>query len=521
MEDEDRRPKTHMWQGKDDDGNPGNWHAFVYVGRKPDGSADRRHREAPTEADLIPKVLELEDLVAANNVPKPGRSKTFEAWLDYWLSTIAPLQVRRKTLDSYRSHAKNYLKPRLGRWRLSELNKRHFTQMYLDLQLEGQVEASTIHSIHRVASTALSRAIDFDEPGIHANPAAAARKSLPEIVDSEVIPLDADEVAKIVRTVADHRNHARWWLAFLGPRQGEVLGMKWSDVDWGSGIIRIRRQLQRHVYEHGCPDPAKCAQQHCTTGSGCDPSCERRKWIHGCADAGACAQRQCGARQRATPCPSFCTGHAVSCPERVRGECRTQSHRTSCPTGCTGHARHCPQRRGGLVFAEAATEPEADRKRKRRRKSQRDLRPKSAAGLRRMPLPRIVQDELRVHQARQEMERAEAGPLWDDTGLIFTTELGAPIDPSRDWEAWDRILEEADVDYIHLHGARHSAATFLGSLGVDPVIRMAMLGWASPEMAKRYQHVPDKDLMDAADRLGAAAFRGLATEPATGSDPGV
>jgi integrase len=511
-----REPRSHMWPDKN-----GQWHSFVLVGRKANGEADRRHREAESREALIRKVLDLEDLIDANNVPKPGRSKTFEAWLEYWLGTVAPLQVRHMTLQSYRSHAKNYLIPRLGRWKLSELSKRHFAQMYMDLQIEDQIEASTIHSIHRAASTALSKAIDLEEPGIHSNPAAAARKSLPEINSEEVIPLDAKEVAKIIGAVADTRNHARWWLAFLGPRQGEVLGMKWSDVDWDTGIIHIRRQLQRHVYQHGCENPVSCAKPRCSKADGCDLSCERRRWEHGCSDPRSCASRQCG-RARKNPCPPDCCGHARSCPERRKGPCRTQSHRTACPEDCTGHARYCPLRRGGLVLTETKhANPDKAKKRKRHRKSERELRPKSAAGMRRMPLPAIVRDELRVHQARQEMERAEAGSMWQDTGLIFTTPLGAAVDPSRDWEEWGEVLDEAGVEYIHLHGARHSAATFLGSLGVDPVIRMAMLGWASPEMAKRYQHVSDLDLMAAADRLGDAAFRGLATGAATGTERSV
>jgi integrase len=111
--------------------------------------------------------------------------------------------------------------------------------------------------------------------------------------------------------------------------------------------------------------------------------------------------------------------------------------------------------------------------------------------------------------------------MWRGTGLIFTDRFGGPIDPSTDWEAWGEILDEAGVEYIELHGARHSAATFLGTLGVDPVIRMAMLGWASPEMAKRYQHVPDEALVAAADRLGETAFRrGSATSGATKKNMG-
>jgi integrase len=105
--------------------------------------------------------------------------------------------------------------------------------------------------------------------------------------------------------------------------------------------------------------------------------------------------------------------------------------------------------------------------------------------------------------------------MWADLDLIFTTPLGQPVDPRQDWDDWEEILIEADVTYINLHGARHSAATFLGGLGVDPVIAMAMLGWASPEMAKRYQHVPDADLIAAADQLGKSAFKGGATGRAT------
>lgn len=519
-----RQPRTHMFEGHD-----GKWHAYVYVGRKADGSPDRRHREAATKEALAVKVLELEDTVDESGAPKIGRSKKFAAWLDEWITTYAPLQVRYKTLECYRSNCRNYLVPRLGEWRLSELTKRHFTALYRDLQGEGLAPAS-VHLVHRTASVALSRALEFEEVGIKANRAAEARKALPPIRSDSVVPLDADEVARITAVVADERNHVRWWIAFLGARQGEVLGMKWSDVDWESGIINIRRQLQRRTYAHGCADPKDCAKAHCTRSEGCDLSCPNRRWEHGCTDPQACAIRHCmrpvyqsdiERQTKRRPCPPKCTGHGRACPDRRRSECKLASHRTACPAGCTDHAMFCPKRTGGLVLSEP--EPEvvaagpADGRKGRRgaRRTKRELRPKSEAGQRRLPLPGIVRDELRVHQARQELERREAGSMWADNDLIFTTPLGAPIDPRFDWEAWGEILDEAEVEYIHLHGARHSAATFLGGLGVDPVIAMAMLGWASPSMAKRYQHVPDADLAAAADMLGQAAFRGRATGRAT------
>lgn len=520
---EKRQPRTHMFKGND-----GDWHAYVYVGRKADGSPDRRHRRGDTEDELAPKVVELEDEVDANGAPKVGRSKKFADWLDEWITTYAPLQIRYKTLQSYRGHINNYLKPRLGQWRLSELTKRHFATLYKELQTEG-LAPGTVHLVHRTASVALTRAIEFEEVGIKKNWASEARKALPAQQENSVIPLSADEVDRITATVAEMRNHVRWWIAFLGARQGEVLGMKWSDIDWNDGIITIQRQLQRQTYQHGCDSPAKCAEPHCTTAEGCGPSCTGRRWEHGCADARACARRHCerptypsdvkrGTRRK--PCPPGCTGHGKACPVRQRSKCKRQSHNLACPEGCTGHARYCPRRTGGLVVTEAEQTPPpaetTEQGRGRSRKSKRELRPKSVAGQRRLPLPAVVRDELRIHQARQDLERAEAGSMWRDTGLIFTDRFGGPIDPSTDWDTWGEILDDAGVDYIELHGARHSAATFLGTLGVDPVIRMAMLGWSSPEMAKRYQHVPNEALVAAADRLGETAFRrGSATNGAT------
>lgn len=519
---DERQPRTHMFEGND-----GDWHAYVYVGRKADGSPDRRHRRAPDRETLALKVLELEDEVKENGAPKVGRSKKFGDWLEEWITTYAPLQVRHTTLRCYQSQIRNYLTPRLGKWRLSELNKRHFATLYRDLQTEGLAPAS-VHLVHRTASVALNRAIDFEEVGIRANPAAAARNALPPIRTEAVVPLDAGEVARITEAVADERNHARWWLAFMGARQGEVLGMKWSDIDWETGILTIRRQLQRQPYQHGCGIPAKCAKQHCITTEGCEETCRGRRWEHGCDDPQMCALPHClrptypsdAARgSKRNPCPPRCVGHGRACPERQRSACTIKSHSIACPPDCTGHARHCPQKVGGLVFTEVeAVTGSAEvsvARRGGRRKSNRDLRPKSAAGNRRLPLPEIIRDELRIHQGRQELERAEAGNLWADHDLIFTTRLGEPIDPRDDWEDWEEILDVAGVEYLPLHGARHSAATFLGGLGVDSVIAMAMLGWASPDMAKRYQHVPDTHLIAAADRLGEAAFRGAATRDAT------
>lgn len=518
-----REPRTTIFHGYD-----GRYHAFVPAGLKRNGEAERRHRSSADYEALVKKVLELEDQVDRDEIPHIGRSPLFENWLNEWLEEIAPLTARYKALATYRSMVKNYLVPYLGKWRLSQLTKRHFAELYRDLTRVERLAASSVHTVHRVATAALNKALEFEVVGLRANPAAEAVKSLPTIPQDDVDPLTPDEIQQILTVVAQRRNHARWWVALIGPRQGEVLGLKWSDIDWEIRYAQIKRQLQRQTYRHGCADPQACAEAHCVKGE-CAESCRSRVWEHGCPDPQACARPNCERAKTMYPsdikrgtkkrqCPPDCTGHARGCPQRKKSECRTQWHRTGCTADCTDHARHCPSKVGGLVFVEA--EPEqiegTRRSRSRRgRKSERQLRPKTAAGNRRLPLPEEVMVELAVHKLAQDAEREAAGNLWAGLDLIFCTPLGAPLDPSRDLEEWGEILDEADVEYIELHGARKSAATAAGGEGIDPVIRNAMMGWASAQMASRYQAVPIQHLIQAGDALGRAVFGGFATSAAT------
>lgn len=521
-----REPRTTIFHGHD-----GRYHAFVPAGLKRNGEVDRRHRSSVDYGRLVDKVLELEDQVDRDEIPHIGKSPTFESWLNEWLDTVAPLTAKYKTLQAYRSHVRNYLVPYLGQWRLSQLTKRHFAEMYRDLSGVERLAASSVHSVHRVATAALNRALDFEVVGLRTNPAAEAVKALPAIPQDDVEPLAPDEIKRVLTAATQRRNHIRWWAAFLGPRQGEVLGLKWSDVDWEIRFAKIQRQLQRQTYRHGCAEPAACARPYCMTG-GCDASCRSRVWEHGCADARACAAPNCARAKTLYPsdikrgtqkrqCPPECTGHARGCPQRRRSECRIQWHRTGCADGCTDHAKRCPDRVGGLVLVEAEPEPlEGSRRSRSRRgrKSERQLRPKTAAGNRRLPLPPEFMAELAVHKLNQDAERERAGNLWADLDLIVCDPLGRPVDPSRDLEEWGELLDEADVEYIELHGARKSAATAAGGENLDPVVRNAMMGWTSAQMASRYQAVPIQHLINAGDALGRVMFGGSATGGATNGE---
>jgi integrase len=132
-----------------------------------------------------------------------------------------------------------------------------------------------------------------------------------------------------------------------------------------------------------------------------------------------------------------------------------------------------------------------------------------------MGLPDPLIDLLRAHRNHQEEERAAAHDLWEDTGYVFTTPTGQPLNPRTDYTNWKMLLERADVPERRLHDARHTAATVLLLLGVTERTVMAVMGWSSTAMAARYQHVVAAVRRDVAVQVGGLLWR----PPGAGEGP--
>jgi integrase len=119
--------------------------------------------------------------------------------------------------------------------------------------LEAGRRPATAHQAHRTVRAALNEAVRRGH--LRRNPAVLAKP--PRLPEWEVEPLTLDEVRRLLAAAAKQRNSARWAIALaLGLRQGEALGLKWSDVDLAAGRLVVRRSLQRPSWVHGCEDPS-------------------------------------------------------------------------------------------------------------------------------------------------------------------------------------------------------------------------------------------------------------------------
>ncbi|GAB3814496.1 tyrosine-type recombinase/integrase [Kribbella italica] len=239
-------------------GSDGGWHGRVTVGVKDDGTPDRRHVRGKSEAVVTKKVRELERSREDGNVRKAGKPWTVEMWLNHWLENIARPSVRESSYAAYEVAVRKHLIPGIGAHRLDKLEPEHLEKLYRKMQEEGS-KAGTAHQAHRTIRTALG--VAHRRKRITKNPAAMAKPPRIDDVDDEVEPYTVAEVQLILEEAKKSRNSTRWAFALaLGLRQGEALGLMWSDVDLDKGVLRVRRSRVRPKYEHGCGD--QCGRKH-------------------------------------------------------------------------------------------------------------------------------------------------------------------------------------------------------------------------------------------------------------------
>jgi integrase len=132
-------------------------------------------------------------------------------------------------------------------------------------------------------------------------------------------------------------------------------------------------------------------------------------------------------------------------------------------------------------------------------------KPKTDRSRRTVPLPRSAVEALRAHRERQDDERRAAADAWTDGGLVFTTEIGTPLEPRNVLRWFEVLVERAGLHGVTLHTLRHSAASFLLAAGTHTKVVQEHLGHSSYAItADIYSHVGPAQQREAADRLDEA-----------------
>jgi integrase len=163
---------------------------------------------------------------------------TVGEYLDRWLKDVQDT-VRRSTYEGYEYAIEPHIKPALGRIKLKDLTPTQVRWFYRD-RLDSGLAPATVHKLHVVLHKALKTAVS---DGLIPRNAAAGLK-LPRITREEINSLSSEEARSLLESARGDRLEALYILALnTGMRQGELLALKWDDVDLERGVLRVRRTL--------------------------------------------------------------------------------------------------------------------------------------------------------------------------------------------------------------------------------------------------------------------------------------
>jgi integrase len=250
----------------------------------------------------------------------------------------------------------------------------------------------TVQHIHATLRAALDQAVEWDLVARN----VAKLVDAPRDTRKEIKPFFPEQARKCLDVARSDRLDGLYFVAMLGLRQGEILGLQWSDVDLDARVLTIRQSLQRVA--------------------------------------------------------------------RVLKIVETKNDR-----------------------------------------SRRTIR-----------LPQVAADALIRHAARQEQERQFAGERWKNTGFLFTTSVGTPLDGPTVTHRFQALLKNAGLPRMRFHDLRHRCATLLLVQGVHPRVVMEILGHSQISITMNiYSHVIPAMQQEVATRLDAILAAPVATEVAT------
>jgi len=231
----------------------GRWEGRYTAGRDPvTGKPIYKNVLGETQAEVKEKLKAAIEKNGALDM-KSGQY-TVGQWLDTWMETYAKLQVRPSSYKTYQGFIENHIKPVLGDTPLEKLTAIDLQRLYKQLLESGRVECTearnkprglsvkTVRNINQMISSALNCAVE--QRLILSNPTKGC--VLPKLEKKEMKILPPENLATFFEEARRSGVFELYYIDLAtGLRRGELLGLKWGDIDLKKGIIHVQRQILR------------------------------------------------------------------------------------------------------------------------------------------------------------------------------------------------------------------------------------------------------------------------------------
>jgi integrase len=173
-------------------------------------------------------------------MPLPSDQLKVERYLQEWLQSTQP-SIRPSIWRRYEQLLRLHAIPILGTLPLTRLEPRHVQRLYTDCLAQGLAPA-TVRQLHAMLRRALGQATKWGT--VARNVAALA--SPPRVKRHEIQPLSATQARTFLDAAQGDRFEALYVLALTtGMGLGELLGLRWRDVDLAAGMLQVHHTLLR------------------------------------------------------------------------------------------------------------------------------------------------------------------------------------------------------------------------------------------------------------------------------------
>ena len=238
------------------------------IRKRPDGRWEGRYtagRDSETGKTVYKNVLgktqaevkvKLKQAIQENTEVDTLKAEKYTVgqWMDIWFENYAKIKVRPSSHQTYRGYIDNHIKPNIGKIQLNKLTTLELQKLYKKLLSKGRVDRieakgqpkglspKTVRNIHQVIFSAM----DFarSQKLIAGNPADGC--ALPKQEHREMKTLPVEQLASFLREAKDSGVFEMYYIELAtGLRRGELLGLKWEDLDLEQGTLRVQRQVSR------------------------------------------------------------------------------------------------------------------------------------------------------------------------------------------------------------------------------------------------------------------------------------